>query len=127
MIWPKILLALGVLFLCTIQAQAAQRYISPTGNDSNDGLTTGTAWLTPAHAVSCGDVITAAAGTYSMWNFGSGVQWGTVTGSGHCVAALICATFDGCKITGAPGDSVVQVNASHWMVSGWEVSASGAY
>ena len=39
-------------------------YMSPTGSDSNNGLTAATAWATPNHAVNCGDVIIAAAGSY---------------------------------------------------------------
>ena len=35
-------------------------YMSPTGSDSNNGLTVATAWATPNHAVNCGDVIIAA-------------------------------------------------------------------
>ena len=50
-------------------------YMSPTGSDSNNGLTAATAWATPNHAVNCGDVIIAAPGTYNG-NFSS---WGKVS------------------------------------------------
>src|SRR5271166_629547 len=39
-------------------------YMSPTGSDSNSGLTAAAPWATPNHAVNCGDVIIAAPGTY---------------------------------------------------------------
>ena len=39
-------------------------YMSPTGSDSNNGLTAATPWATPNHGVNCGDVIIAAAGSY---------------------------------------------------------------
>ena len=49
------------------------RYISPTGSDSADGLTAGTAWQTPGHAVFQRPIngrgkyqIICAAGTYSL-------------------------------------------------------------
>jgi len=46
-------------------------YVSPSGNDSNDGLTLGTAWATISHAadssspVGPGDTVYVAAGTYN--------------------------------------------------------------
>src|ERR1700723_802852 len=49
-------------------------YMSPTGSDSNNGLTAATAWATPNHAVVCGDVIVAAAGNYASMS-----HWGTVS------------------------------------------------
>ena len=48
--------------------------MSPTGSDSNNGLTAATAWATPNHAVNCGDVIIAAAGIYPVQP-----NWGTVS------------------------------------------------
>jgi len=43
-------------------------YISPTGNDSNNGTSAATPWATPNHSVQCGDVIIAAAGAYNGSN-----------------------------------------------------------
>ena len=101
----------------------AQYYLSPTGSDSNSGTSTSTAWLSPNHAVNCGDTITAAGGSYSASNFGSG-KWGTVTcAAGNNVAWLKCATFDACKISSS-GQSAMQVSASYWGVQGWEDSTS---
>ena len=49
-------------------AQATTYHVATTGNDSNDGLTTGTAWKTlqkGANTVNPDDVVQVAAGTYS--------------------------------------------------------------
>ncbi len=42
-------------------------YVAPTGNDSNDGLTSATAWATLAHSAALmpGDEVSVAAGTYT--------------------------------------------------------------
>lgn len=99
-------------------------FISPTGSDSNSGTSSGSPWLTPNHAVNCGDTITAAAGTYSASNFGSG-SWGTVScPAGNNVAWLICGTFDTCKITSTSSDAM-WVSKSFWGVQGWETSVTG--
>ena len=101
----------------------AQYYLSPTGSDSNSGLSTSAAWLSPNHAVNCGDTITAAAGTYSSGNFQSG-KWGMVTCSaGNNVAWLKCATFDACKVTATASDAM-WVDQSYWGVQGWENSTN---
>lgn len=46
----------------------ANYYVSSTGNDADDGLSSGTAWLTIAYALTqivSGDTLAVAAGTYS--------------------------------------------------------------
>jgi hypothetical protein len=93
------------------------------GNDSNDGLSAITPWLSPHHAVNCGDVILAKANdAYSSSNFTYG-SWGTVTCSaGNNVAWLTCETFDGCKINSESG---LLIDQSYWGVQGWEVHAAG--
>jgi hypothetical protein len=58
-----------MLVLMVGQAQAATYYISPTGSDSNDGLTTGAPFLTFAYAfnasrASCGHTLILRNGTY---------------------------------------------------------------
>jgi hypothetical protein len=98
-------------------------FLSPTGSDSNTGLSTSVPWLTPNHPVNCGDTITAAASTsYAASSFASG-EWGTVTcGTNNNVAWLQCATFDGCKIAVTSGTaSGMVVSASYWGVQGFEV------
>ncbi len=114
----------------TIAASSSSQatyYLSPTGNDSNSGLTSSLPWLTPNHPLNCGDVIIAAASTsYSSSNFRSG-NWGTVScPGGNNVAWLKCAQFDACKITAAGGQPGIYVDMSYWGVEGWEVSATNS-
>ena len=91
------------------------------GSDANNGTSAGTPWLTPNHAVNCGDTITAAASTaYTAFVN----DWGTVTCTGaNNVAWLKCATFDACKTTVASGDAM-RVNSNFWGVQGWEVTTT---
>lgn len=101
-------------------------YLAPAangGSDSNDGLSPGAPWLSPNHAVNCGDVILAAASAYySASNFNYG-NWGTVTcAAGNNVAWLTCEEFDGCLMNGVGG---VLIDQSYWGVQGWEVHATG--
>ena len=95
------------------------------GSDANNGLTTGTPWLSPNHALNCGDTITFAASTaYAASNFGSS-KWGTVTcAAGNNVAWVQCATFDGCKIT-TTANWGMWITANYWGVQGWEVAETG--
>jgi Chitobiase/beta-hexosaminidase C-terminal domain len=104
----------------------ATYYISPTGSDSNSGTSAGSPWLTPNHALNCGDVISAAPGSYSSANFYNG-KWGTVScPASNNVAWLQCATFDGCKIS-ATSQQGMYVSSSYWGISGWEITDSWQY
>lgn len=105
-------------------APPATYYISPTGNDTNLG-TSGSPWLTPNHPVNCGDLISAASGSYAYGNFRVG-EWGPVTCiNGNNVAWLKCATFDACKINiNATGNNAMAISQSYWGIQGWEVTAS---
>jgi len=122
-------LALAIL-LSTIAfpVGATTYYLAPAaagGNDSNNGTSLSTPWLTPDHAVNCGDVILAAAGTYSATNFSYG-KWGTVTcAAGDNVAWLKCVTFDACKFIANGSNVAMAVTQSYWGVQGWEVTAIG--
>lgn len=119
------LFALIIAF--SLQASAASYFISPTGNDGNAGTSSGSPWLSPNHALNCGDTISAVAGTYSQFNFGS-TKWGTVTCSaGNNVAWIICATFDACKIAATANHAGMWVSANYWGVQGWEVAATGNF
>jgi hypothetical protein len=96
-------------------------YITTTGNDSNAG-TSGSPWLTPNHAVNCGDVIIRAAGTYSSAHFIEG-QWGTVSNcpssAGIYFASLKCA---GPYVTSCVINDTVEngmtIDKSNWAVIG---------
>ena len=57
------------LSLLAAPAHAVVRYVSPSGNDSNTGLSPGTAWATIGRAnstLAAGDVCVVAPGTYSQ-------------------------------------------------------------
>ena len=103
-------------------------YLAPAaagGKDSNSGLSPGAPWLTPNHAVNCGDVITAAAGTYRGLNFNYG-DWGDVTcPAGFGVAWVVCSAFDECKVTG-DGYGIV-IDHSYWGIQGFEVTTTMAH
>jgi hypothetical protein len=120
--------AMAAVFLGLIPTGsfAATYYLATAaggGSDAHNGTSLTTPWLTPNHALNCGDqIIAAASASYAQANFGSS-QWGPVTCSGHGVAWLICATFDACKINSTNNNGLM-VTASHWGVQGWEVTAS---
>jgi hypothetical protein len=97
-------------------------YLSSNGNDSNNGLTAATAWLTPNHTgLNCGDTILAAAGSYNAANFDMN-HWGTVScPSNNSVVWLKCASFAACTITDSSGHSGLRVDQSYWGVQGWNI------
>jgi hypothetical protein len=122
---------LVLLFCFCSPAYATSYFIAPAshgGNDSNNGTSPSTPWLSPNHAVNCGDVLQAAAGTtYAAANFAPD-KWGTVTCLGNNnVAWLKCVTFDACKISdsGGSGQSAIDISASYWGVQGFETTSSG--
>lgn len=119
---------LAVIALSLIASARATTYYlapgtaSPAGRDANTGLDAAHPWLSPNHSLNCGDLIVAAAGTYSAWNFQGG-HWGTVScPANNNVAMLTCATFDGCKISSTSFG--IYVSKSYWGVSGWEATVS---
>jgi hypothetical protein len=76
----KLLCSLALLL--AVPLWATSYYLSPTGSDSNNGLSSGAPLLTPNHAVNRGDTIMAAASTsYTYANF-TVDNWGTVTCTG---------------------------------------------
>lgn len=108
---------------CVSPSWATSYFISPTGSDGAAGTSSGAAWLSPNHALNCGDTISAAAGTYATANFQSG-KWGTVTcAGGNNVAWLICATFDACKVSSTTSDAI-HIDKSYWGVVGWEATTT---
>jgi hypothetical protein len=115
------------------------------GNDSNNGLTISTPWASPNHAVVCGDVIIAGAGTYNgdMGTFGvvSGcpsTSGGLASSPGGIYAAVLtCGGADvtACKVTcatgacnGNPGfgppQVAIDVRQSNWSVQGWNLTCA---
>ena len=56
-----------ILLIIIHELDGRQLYLSPTGNDSNNGLTPATAWRTPNYAFNtlvAGDTLWVAGGTY---------------------------------------------------------------
>jgi len=112
----------------------ATYYISPTGNDSSNGLSSGAAWLTPNHSVKCGDVILAAAGAYSSDNLGPRANgsgnFGTVSNcpstAGVYFAQLKCVGpyVSSCAVTSTNGNAAIWVNKSNWAVIGFAASST---
>lgn len=104
-------------------------YLAPDGKDSNSGLSPDAPWLTPNHAVNCGDVIIAASSNaYNRMNFHR--NFGTVTcPENNNVAWLKCAAFDTCIIANATGPDKggggMWINQSYWGIQGWEVDSGG--
>jgi len=125
-----------------------------TGNDSNTGLDTSHAWLTPHQSVECGDVRLSKGSTkgtpviYGQYsNFGASTGPGVVSGcpsnsggidgvGGIYFATMLCVGDVGsCKIDiGTPsiGDNhAIAINNSNWAVegfgltSGYSLSGSG--
>ena len=109
-------------------------YMSPTGSDSNNGLTATTAWASPNHALNCGDVIIASAGSYADLQ-----SWGKISNcpstsggidgtGGVYFATLLCggSYVGACDITtktNTTGNTVaMEVTASNWAIEGWYVN-----
>jgi hypothetical protein len=125
-------------------------YIAPNGNDHCNGTSSaiGTlgncAWLTPNHAISCGDVIIAAAGNYTnqfQGVHGAGSNWsqpsncpsttGGIDGKGGVYFAIVlCAGpyISSCNVNGGAGDAFhwggwgIAKSPSNWAVEGFYVS-----
>jgi hypothetical protein len=120
----KIEFILFSVFLLASPMYATTYFLAPAsggGSDSNSGLSASAPWVSPNHALNCGDTIIAAASTA----YGAFVNdWGAVScAAGNNVAWLTCAKFDACKITVSNGDGM-RINQSYWGVQGWEVTAN---
>ncbi len=73
-----LLLVLALAFALCLPAAATTYYVSPSGNDSNSGLTSAAAWATIDNGdvkqkLNSGDTVTVLAGTYNVTSAGSGV------------------------------------------------------
>ena len=115
-----------LIMMLAVQLHATTYYLSPAGSDASVGTQTAP-WLSPNHAINCGDVIVAAAGSYNSANFTSG-KWGAVScPGGNNVAWLQCAAFDGCKIAATmSGSAAIWVDKSYWGVQGWEATTASS-
>jgi hypothetical protein len=112
-------------------------YMSPTGNDGNNGTSATTPWATPNHAgLVCGDVIIAATGDYSSsWTTGLSSQPGScpslsggIDGKGgiYFVTVLCAGNVGACTMTGtaSSGGDVLGVYANNWAVEGFQLTSS---
>jgi hypothetical protein len=103
-------------------------YLAPAsagGNDSNNGLSPQTPWLSPNHSVNCGDVIVAVVGNYSESNLTYN-DWGSVTcAGGNNVAWVKCAVFDACKVKISSGQGI-DIDRSFWGIQGFEVDGTSS-
>ena len=108
-------------------------YMAVDGNDSYDGLaaahTTGIhgPWLTPNHAVNCGDVIYAEPGIYNssarLWNISTTVS-NCPSENNIYAAQIICKDAFSCSTSSSGnGYSAVKIVASNIALQGWVLSS----
>jgi hypothetical protein len=114
---------------------------SPAGNDSNNGTSAATPWLTPNHSVVCGDVIIAAAGAYTTEFIHSGTHstanFGTVSNcpstsggidgaGGIWFATIVCAgpNLGACTANNS-GAWTFDVASNNWAIEGFVHNGSG--
>ena len=107
---------------------AATYYISTTGSDSNNGLTIGTAWATPNHAVHCGDQIFVQPGTYpsTTFSFGFGLVSSCPSSSGIYFAILQCATSFACIVNDTTGHAPFATSQNNWAIIGMQASTTAS-
>jgi hypothetical protein len=100
-------------------------FMSPGGNDSNNGTSSGTPWKTTAHNIHCDDKIMAAAGSYPPQSFGY-TTWGTVScPANDNVAWVKCATAFACDVNGEFfGKGAVAIDMDYWGVQGFTATDS---
>lgn len=109
---------LACLLVCVAsEAVAATRYISPTGSNGNDGQTTGTPWLTFAHALSntvCGDTLLVMDGTYTSATTGAlSVTKVCTQGAPYTVSAVNSRVP---LFSGTGSGAMVQAGNAAWIV-----------
>jgi hypothetical protein len=111
--------------ISTPSSSGATYYLSPSGSDSNSGLSASSSWLSPNHSLNCGDTIIAASGSYSSGNLTAG-KWGNVNcPAGNNVAWVQCAAFDTCKVNVTSGvNPAVWIDKSYWGIQGFEASVA---
>lgn len=102
-------------FAQAITAYAGQTYfISTSGSDANNGLSSGAPWLSINHAINCGDFIKMASGTYSASNFGTA---GTVTCAGNDNVAWLEGAANFASLWNG-GTNAVSIRSNYWGVQG---------
>lgn len=116
----KLLVVSYVLLAFCSVGWAATYYVSPSGNDSNDGLTPQAAFRTIQHAANAavrpGDVVLVANGAYDAF---------TITHSGNPGAFIRFTAMNtrGAKVTGQDWQDAITIAADFIEVDGFEVTA----
>lgn len=124
---------------------STQKFIATTGCDHNTGTaatggdtspcsgSSGQAgpWLTPNHAMNCGEVIVEAAGSYpAMGTFGTVSNCPSTTGGidgagGIYFAVLVCGgTLQSCTYTGTTSTGI-NIVKNNWAIEGMYVNSGG--
>jgi len=112
-------------------------YLSPTGSDNNTGTSASEPWATPDHPVDCGDVIIAAAGSYTN-QFNQ--SWGSVSNcpstsggidgnGGIYFATVLCAgpDLEACQVNSGVNSFGFDIEQeSNWAVEGFKTTTDGA-
>lgn len=112
----RALIFFAIALVCTV-AHATTYYVSTTGSDSNNCLTSGAPCLTLAHAESLsstGDTFSLAAGLYRLTSGTSG----TYTSTGGQISAKNNQTFTGPACTPTSGQCSAILSGSVQLTSG---------
>jgi len=125
----KVAAALAALPSATPPPAASNTYyVNKSGSDRNDGLTSGTAFLTISKATSTmgsGDVAVVGPGTYAehvcMTTAGTPSHYTTLIAQAGSARPLVTATANGCDI------SSILMAAPYTRVSGFAVNSQGVY
>jgi hypothetical protein len=113
----------GMIIVGTAVHTPTTYYASPGGSDSNDGLTSGTAWQTLQHAcdtVQAGDTVRFADGNYT------GNVTSTMTGTGSSPITFASINHLGARIvedgTSGPGSFLLTLTGSHIRFTDFELT-----
>jgi hypothetical protein len=112
-------------------SQGGVYYITPNGNDANDGKTIAPAWYTLNHPVNCGDIVYSEPGIYAGDHFQS-TKWATPQACAAaklpyailwCHSSVLNCFVDGRQGTGKER-SAIHVGAPTWAVTGFTATAN---
>lgn len=132
---PRFLLAMTVVMMLVLSLSAAAQnnyYVSPSGSDSNNGTSPGTAWKTVNKAISSfalgsgGAVIHVADGTYGNVSVSRGGSSPTVRLVIQCdngIASSLAAQGH-CKFNGS-GTAWSLNNGSNFDIRGFDIGGNG--